>query len=466
MALYLRAPVWMQNVLLSGYGRLLRRRRYGGVHRRHLAWLMETQWLPAEDLQRLQVDRLNRQIAIARAAVPLYRDRGLPEREIESLDDLRDLPLLRKDDLRRPRAELVAEAQRRGKPVEIHTGGTTGKPLVIHCDAPTLQRNYAFFERLKRWAGVPADARVATFAGRTVVPPDQTAPPFWRRNRAARTTLFSSYHLSEASLPAYAAELRALQPALIDSYPSSLEPIARHLLANGIDDIRPTAVITSSETLTPAVREVVEAAFGCRVFDHYGAAEMAALVTQCERGRYHPNPEFGVLEVLADGEPAPPGERGEIVATGFVNPVLPLIRYVTGDTAVAGGERCPCGRAFPVLEAIEGRRDDVLVTPEGRRIGRLDPIFKSVSSFYETRIVQTAADHVRVEVVPASTYDPHDEARLLEELRRRIGPSMAVELVQVESLPRTASGKLRAVVNEVSRPTAPDPGIGSLPSHG
>jgi phenylacetate-CoA ligase len=193
----------------------------------------------------------------------------------------------------------------------------------------------------------------------------------------------------------------------------------------------------------------VEAAFGCRVFDHYGAAEMVALVTQCEHGRYHPNPEFGILEVLVDGRPAAPGERGQIVATGFVNTVMPLIRYLTGDSAVVGEPGCPCRRAFPVLEQIEGRFDDVVITPDGRRIGRLDPIFKSVTSFYETRIVQTSPSRVRVEIVPAERYDPADEVQLVDELRRRLGSSMQIEIARVQSIPRTASGKLRAVVNEV-----------------
>jgi phenylacetate-CoA ligase len=207
------------------------------------------------------------------------------------------------------------------------------------------------------------------------------------------------------------------------------------------------------------VRELIEQAFQAKVFDHYGAAEMAALVTQCEAGSYHVNPEFGIVEILRDGEPVAPGESGDLVATGFINPVMPLIRYGTGDTAIQGDGGCPCGRAFPTLLGIEGRRDDVLITPEGRRIGRLDPIFKSVTSLHETRIVQDAADHVRVEMVLHADLAPVEEASLRRELGNRLGPSIKVDLVRVSHLPRTARGKLRAVVNEMdlhapSRPPA------------
>jgi phenylacetate-CoA ligase len=401
---------------------------------------------------------LNRVIDLARQTVPLYDGHRLPDRPLASLSEIRRLPLLTKEELQQPAARITSSRYGGMHLQEVHTGGTTGKPLTIYCDRATLQRNYAFFARFREWAGVPSGARVATFAGRTLVSPAQEAPPFWRRNAAANTLLFSSYHISPRTVEAYIGALEAFRPALIDSYPSSLEPIARHILSRGGSSLKPTAVITSSETLTPSVRELIEQALRTRVFDHYGAAEMAALVTQCQAGTYHVNPEFGIVEVLRDGEPVAAGESGDLVATGFINPVMPLIRYATGDTAIQGAETCPCGRAFPTLLAIEGRRDDVLITPDGRRIGRLDPIFKAVSSLHETRIVQDAADHVRVEMVLHTDLAPEEDTSLRRELGNRLGPLMRVDLVRVSRLPRTARGKLQAVVNEVAvraRPNAP-----------
>jgi phenylacetate-CoA ligase len=398
----------------------------------------------------MQLAELNRVIRHARDTVPLYRQRGLPEGPLRRLESIRDLPLLTKEDLRQPVEVVTSDAFRGSRLAEIHTGGTTGKPLTIYCDSPTLQRNYAFFARFREWAGVSPGARVATFMGRVIVPPEQRRPPFWRRNAAGKALLFSSYHLAPDTIRAYVDRLVAYQPVLIDSYPSSIEPIARYVKDHGIRGLRPRAVITSSETLLEPVRRLIEDALCCRVFDHYGAAEMAALVTQCEAGSYHLNPEFGIVELLRQGEPVGPGEAGEIVATGFINPVMPLIRYGTGDAAVWGRGNCRCGRAFPTLERIEGRMDDVLVTPEGRRIGRLDPIFKSVASLYETRIVQDQPDHVRVEVVLKAPLSSAEENTLRYELGNRLGPRVRIDILRVASLPRTAAGKLRAVVNEVS----------------
>lgn len=458
MRVYQAAPVWAQNLALSAYGARLRFVRHGAEGARTLRWLRETQWWSQERLAAYQRETLTALVARAVREVPFYRERELrPLRDGDALERIRDLPLLTKQDVQQAgRAMLVDEAHRR-RLEEIHTGGTTGKPLAVYCDSAALQRNYAFFERLKDWAGVAGRPRVATFAGRTLVAPDSRGP-YWRRNYAAKQLLCSSYHISPSTVGAYVDALAAFAPAMIDSYPSNLEPIARHMIATGDTRVRPRAVITSSETLFPEVRALVEQAFGCRVFDHYGGAEMVAFVTQCEHGGYHANQEFGLLEVLVGGRPARPGETGELVATGFINPVMPLLRYATGDSAVLAEGPCACGRASARLERIEGRMDDVVVTPEGRLVGRLDPIFKAVSSLHETQIIQDRPDHVRVEVVVTGELAAAEQDELLAQLRLRLGPSMHMDLVRVPQIQRTGRGKLRTVVNLVRRGTVPSSG--------
>jgi phenylacetate-CoA ligase len=448
MAIYSRAPIWTQDLLISAYGLRLLRLRYGRIGRETLEWLSASQWMDAARLRRHQLSTLSDVVARAAADVPFYRQRGLERVHFDSLEQLRDLPLTTKAEVQRAGREMISDRYRRRKLTEVHTGGTTGKPLAVYCDSATLQRNYAFFSRFKSWAGISDRARVATFAGRTFVPAGG-GETFWRHNRAANTLLFSSYHIGRNTLPAYIDALRAFRPTLIDSYPSSIEPIARYVVEHGISGICPKAVITSSETLFPAVRQLIESAFHCRVFDHYGGAEMAAFIAQCEKGSYHVAPEFGVVEILNEGRLVGPGERGEIVATGFINPVMPLIRYATGDYGVLGKSSCLCGRTGDTLELIEGRMDDVIVTPEGNLVGRLDPIFKAVSSLHETRIVQDAIDHVRVEIVVIGDFSPAMERALIEQLRARLGPAMRIDIARVPSIERTGRGKLRTTVNLV-----------------
>jgi hypothetical protein len=93
--------------------------------------------------------------------------------------------------------------------------------------------------------------------------------------------------------------------------------------------------------------------------------------------------------------------------------------------------------------------DDVIVTPEGVLVGRLDPIFKAVSSLQETRIVQDAKDHVRVEIVASSEFTRAMEGALEAELRSRLGAGMRIDITRVPSIERTGSGKLRTTENLV-----------------
>ena len=452
---YDHAPVFAQNVMLSGYGAWLRYLRSGARHTQMIAELRAAEQEPEARWRAAQLATLRQVTAAAQAHVPFYQHR-LPAGGVRNVEEYQQLPILTKAEAQATGRALVSQRYPAASLQEIHTGGTTGTPLTIHVDRTALQRNYAFYFQLREWAGITPTDRVATFAGRTIVSPDRKAP-FWRHNWAARTLLCSSYHLAPDTIDDYLDALRTFGPALIDTYPSSLEPLARRILERGDRPVSPRAIITSSETLRPEVRAAAEAAFGCKVFDHYGSAEMVALINHCEQGAYHVHPAFGYLEILVDGRPAEAGETGEIVSTGFVNPVMPLIRWRTGDLATAGSSVCPCGRTSQTVRAIIGRQDDVIITPRGRRVGRLDPIFKAVSAIHEARIVQDRADHVRVELVPIGVIPDAECRALRDELQRRLGDEMSISIVEVPRLVRTAGGKLRTVVNEHARRQSVDP---------
>lgn len=439
---------------MSLYGARLRWTRYGGDHSAVLRDLQATAQLDRAALAALQSRLLAETLRHAAVNVPYYRELGLPapERTEEAQATLRQWPLLSKAAVQSAGTRLVDERSDPTKLLQIHTGGTTGRALAIYTDAAALRRNYAFFERFKRACGIGPKDRVATFAGRPIVPNDQASPPYWRRNLAAHQLLLSSYHISPMTVDDYIEALERYSPKWIDSYPSSLEPIARRIAQRGSTSCRPAAIITSSETLGEAARRSMEQAFGCRVFDQYGSAEMAAFIAQCHEGTYHIHPDYGFIELLDEaGRAVPDGEPGEIVATGFINSRMPLVRYRMGDLAVPMSTPCKCGSAFPAVASLLGRMDDVIVTPEGRRVGRIDPIFKAVSTLHEARVVQTAIDALRLEAVISEGFTAEDRQTLLHELRLRVGNTMQLEFVAVPSIPRTRGGKLRMVESPFAR---------------
>lgn len=458
-ALYGRAPVWAQNLALSCYGAHLYRLRYGAVQRACLQSLLQTQWQSAHELREFQNQAFIDLVRHAFAHVPFYRafyaEHGVRHQDIQSLDDIGKLPFVTKEMVRLKGATFLSETVRRANLTTISTSGTTGTPLSLLFERSAIEKNYAFFARALNWGGVSVGERSATFAGRPIVPTDQVGPPFWRENLAFRNTLFSTYHLSSKNCPFYVEKLQQSQPRFIDSYPSALFVLAQYIQENGTSfSVQPRAIVTSSETLLPHQRELIERVFHTRIFDQYGSAEMAAFICQCEQGRYHVNPEFGIIEVLANNRSIMAG-TGELVCTGFLNYAFPLIRYKIGDGATVSSELCRCGRHFPVISSIEGRMDDYIVTPDGKRVGRLDPIFKVMSSaIKEVQIIQRADGQLTINVAKGTIDVKAVEAdinAMLAELRQRVGDGFRIHVEYMDSIRRERNGKFRAVVSELKR---------------
>ena len=453
--IYARSPVFLQNALLSAYGVHLYRLRFRGEFANRLEELLRSQWYSADQLQALQRQRFATLVNLLYERVPHYRrqmiDSGAQPGDVtpENFSAI-FTPVTKADINRDPGQFLAAGLSQRGL-VKINTSGTSGSPLTFYTTPNAVQENYAFFARFLRWAGVRERARSATFAGRIFIPPDQQSPPFWRKNLVMRNQLFSSYHLSPRFLPDYVRELNRLAPEYIDSYPSAVYAVAGFMLEKGLKLHRPPrAIVTSSETLLDHQRSTIEAAFGCRVFDQYGSAEAVAFIGQCEHGSYHINPEYGLVEVVDEaGKAVPQGETGQLVCTGFLSSAMPLVRYRIGDTARLSAGSCACGRHFPMIAQLEGRVDDMIITPEGNRVGRLDPIFKGLSAIHETQIEQESIELLRVRIVPGAGFEKSMADQLVAELRKRVGERIGIEVEIVTAIPRTKAGKFRAVVSRV-----------------
>ncbi|MCZ6670425.1 MAG: AMP-binding protein, partial [Acidobacteria bacterium] len=271
-----------------------------------------------------------------------------------------------------------------------------------------------------------------------------------RYNFSERQRLFSIYTISPHTVSDYYRELQKFQPDYFEGYPSAMYLVARFMKEKNLQGIRPRAIISFAETLLAEQRRMLEEQFGCRVFDWYGTSEGSVHIMQCDQGTYHVCAEFGYVEVLdSRGNPVPAGESGEIVGTSFVNRCHPLIRFETGDIGVASDRVCPCGRGLPAFESIIGRKDDVIITADGRHLSRLDGVFKNTYHIREAQIVQEDLQSVQVFVVTDPGFEDFDRETLLENLRHYIGDQMTFRISPVRAIDRTAAGKFRSVISKL-----------------
>lgn len=455
-SVYDHAPPRLREYMIARYSARRSRAKFGPRYQEHLSRLRTTQWYSPEAIDALQDHLLRTMVAYAAEHVPHWRELfarlRLDPRDIRTRTDLGALPVLTKDAIRERPEAFRSDLYPDGPDVErYHTSGTTGEALEIAVTLEALKLEKAFTWLHREWGGVALGDRVAAFIGYSVVPIARRRPPFWVYDKVENRLIFSLHHMSEPLLGDYARALADFRPEAIIGYPTAIYLMALWLRDHGVERVRPRAVFTASETLLARYRQVIEEAFGCRVLDWYGASEFIANIVQCEQGRYHVKQEYGLVEVLDEaGAPAPPGRPGRLICSGLNNHAMPLLRYQVGDTAARSAESgCPCGRAGKLMEGITGRIEDVIVTPDGRHVSRLDFIFKTIENVREAQMIQDEVDHLRVRVVPRDGYGEADAARIVANLRERLGERIRIEIETVDAIPRLASGKFRYVVSRV-----------------
>lgn len=454
---YRNSPIWMQNVFVATAGLQLHMQRKGGNYKYYLQKIKKNQLLSTHLVEKIQLNYLKQVISHSLESVPFYQEWSRKNRitaaDINCINDISVLPIIEKEDIRQnPKHYCSTKMLNKSGIFTLNTSGTTGKPLVVFCDKESRRRHFAYWERFCDWFGVGKNLWRATFCGRIAVPQKQKTSPFWRFDPFQKNVLFSSYHLSGKNMPFYLKKLREINPAYLDGYPSSLAFVGNYMLDYNEPPIRGLkAAFTSAETLLPYQRDVIMKAFQVPVADQYGCTEMAAFISQCEHGSYHVNTDYSLIEVVNEkNEPVSPGGWGEAICTVFVNKTMPLIRYRLGDLLRSPEPSCcPCGRPFPVTKEIIGRRDDIVLTPDGRKIGRLDPAFKGISNIRETQIIQTDIDSLIVKLVASTVFSEHDRDMLLQRLKNFIGDDMNIQIEIVKEIQREPNGKFRSVISNI-----------------
>lgn len=471
--IYNQSPVFFREFMTTVYSYGRSQRKYGSRFQEYLTDLERTQWYNNEELQLLQNEKIRQLIWQASCHVPyyskLFKQISIDPGEIWGKADLTRLPTLEKNIVQAEISEFRSLLYLDPKTVEhFQSSGTTGKALDVYVALDAIKMEKAFVWLQRSWAGIKPGDRVAYFTGFPIVPVNRKRPPYWIYDRMEDRLLFSLQHMSKDNLIFYAKKLKEFQPLFFVGYPTAIYLMALYLCDSGDRSIRLKGVFTSSETLLPHQRQIIEQAFGCLVYDLYGSTEYVGNIVQCEYQNYHIKNEFGVVEILKpDGTPALPGQVGEIVCTGLINMAMPFIRYRTGDTAVPKSGVCNCGRGGQLVEQIRGRIEDIIISPDGRYLSRLDFVFKGLLNVKEAQLIQETPEYLRVRIVPNQNYSDADNRKIVSNLRERLGDRIFIECELIDRIPRTANGKFRYVISKVpldwagARQTGEILGIGS-----
>jgi phenylacetate-CoA ligase len=422
-----------------------------------------------EDLEQVQVERLQATLNRARQNVAFYRESferlGVDIEGIRSAADLRALPFTTKDDLRRsyPYGMFAVPLK---DIVRIHaTSGTTGKPVIVGYTAGDIAVWTTLVTRLLRAAGV-TEADLVQIAFN------------YNLASAALGFHYAAEKLGASVIPSSGENvgrqvmvMRDYKTTALIGAPSYATHIASHLREKGIhpEELRLRVGLFGSEGWSEAMRSEIERSLHIVAYDNYGLTELMGpgVAFECsERDGLHVNEDHFILEVIDQRtlEPVAPGQEGELVFTTITKQGFPLIRYRTGDISSIVAGDCPCGRKTARIRRIQGRVDDMIIV-DGVNIfpSQIEEILvrtPGVEPHYRIVLDRVdGMDKVEVQAELSADFPYFDEAARVAALRAELQAQLVETLgirvhatfVEPKSIARSEGGKLERVVDRRPR---------------
>lgn len=425
---------------------------YGKEYSSWLQFLNESQYWNEEQRMTYEVKKLRETLTCAYKNTDYYKtlfdECGFDAATFRYKDQLDAIPFLTKQIIQKNLDSLVNHNFNSNQRKYVTTGGSTGIPMGFYIPENDKVKESAFINYMWGPTGYKHTARIAVLRGNYL---GERGAAYRNGNRL----FLSSYYMREEDMYAQYKALLKFKPEYFHVYPSAVYILCDFIERNCLEPIYSLkAVLTASENLYPYQRQKINQALKCRIYDFYGHSEHACMAGACEcSDKYHVYWQYGYTELLnSQGkQPDKENEPAEIVATTFDNPVMPLIRYKTMDIASYSKERCKCGRNYQIINRIEGRLQELLVTASGRYISMTainmhDSIFDHVRQF---QFYQDCIECCVLNIVKAENYSVEDEKNIIKKISEKIGSELKLKIKYVSEIPRTKSGKYRFLVQKL-----------------
>ncbi len=421
------------------------------IHRKayYLAKLNRNPWKTKEEIEKLQLNLLKQIVEHAYRTVPyyhnLFRSVNLSPLDIKKLEDIKKIPITRKDDLR-----ILDIKQRLSSKYPLNnltmykTGGSTGKVVKVFNNHTLVDLRVASIFRTYLNNGYQFTDKIGVL----------------QFNPIKKQFLYKFGILQRVEIPFQLSldrqldMLQALNPAVLEGYPSRLSSVSRAIIKNKIKRITPKLIITNSEILTESVKNNIVSCFGIQPTNVYASWEFGNIAWECPRHEgLHINADLLKVEILKNEEADTSDETGEIVVTDLFNKAMPLIRYATGDIGVKTSRLCTCGRKFPMIDKIIGRTSERLFLANGTETNAttaISEIMKHAVGVSEYQAIQYKKGELDILVIADEQFNQQKE----KELENKLLKSLQLEEVQnirVQKLKKTEVGKQIPFVSKVKK---------------
>jgi phenylacetate-CoA ligase len=444
---YMGSPDWVKASAGRAYAWLPPRLRFGAAYDRFREEARPRQ--DAAAMQRLVERKLDETLRWALGTVPAYRGfAGLLQGPRDPFRILEQLPLTDKLDIKHGLERYVSAEMPESARLEMFTGGSTRNPMRFFLTKHVSRtKEFAFMQAFRDRIGLEEGEMTLALRGRTV--PTAGAGRIWMLEPIKRQLILSSDHLERRYMPQYAEALALHRPQWIEAFPSALFPLARWLAENPLPEFTRNVrgVMLFSENVYGYQLRKIRQVFGCPILAHYGHSERVLMAASMpDDDRYFFWPQYGHFELVGnDGRViTEPGRVGHIVGTGFDSRAMPFVRYRTGDLGMLCAHGHPDLPGYPACERIEGRlhefvlcRDDRLVSITTLGVAHFPELARVEAIQYEQR----TAGRLVLKVVSETPLTPDERDAIGRAVAAKTQGGCQVEVVQVESIPRTPAGK-------------------------
>lgn len=386
---------------------------------------------------------LDRVLRYARRA-PYGRARG---------SSLESWPLLEKNLLRVDHKPFLVP---RVLGIPCATSGSTGVPLKLERSLLSPVSEQVFLEHLLKPYGVSfRRSRVAVMRGNLPSGSgDGSAPSFELRD--PKHLILSTAQLDQSNIAWYVDVLQRFEPQILWAHPSAAMSLARLLETDGVRLSIPV-VLASSEVLSDAGWDTILKNLAVRIVDYYGQAERVCMAVRHSKGEWFFEAAYGDVELIPESghETMTPGEMtARVVATGFWNLRMPLVRYDTGDLIAypdhyTNSELRQVARGTRPFIRVIGRDSAYLFTPTGGKVLALSTIAREASGVYQVQFIQSSLDQVEIRIQAGQGFDEQAARKLLATARKRIPAAIELTLVADQPLRKAPNGKVPFVIREV-----------------
>ena len=416
---------------------------------RDLKFLEKSQWWTKKKLENYQNEKLKKMVKHAYDNVPYYhrifKKEGINLEKIKTKEDLKKIPTLSKDDIRKNLDNM--KATNVINLVENHSSGSTGEPLKYYTTKYVDSHNWA--QVLRQWVWNEYNL------GDPYVKISLNKREFFIKkiqDFIMNCIYIHIFDINEKTLIREVVKIKKSKAKILYSYASSIYLLARYMKEAGITNDKIKAVITQGDILFPHYRKLIESQFGCKVFDSYGG-DGIAVSFECEKHKgYHIADENVIVEFLRNGERVSEGKLGEIVLTGLNNYGMPLIRYKIKDLGTPSDSICSCGRNLSMMGDIKGRDTDIVVLANGNFliVHFFTWLFEYIEGVDQFQVIQNSLDNILVKIVKNNKFKKSDFEYIENTIKSKMGEA-ELNIEFVESIPLTKSGKRRFVISNVKK---------------